>query len=133
MTERKEYNTKQRNAVLSCFEKQPQRSMTAQEVYRQIRQDGVAIGRTTVFRTIASLCEKGRLITLTDLHSTSPTRYQHRGQQKHINVRCSGCGLIAALDCSAVNEFEQHLVLDHGFRLQEEECLLPGLCRDCQQ
>lgn len=135
MSERKPYRTRQRNAVLACFENQPQKLMTAQEVYGQLKAQGLAIGRTTVYRAVAKLCEEGALMAPADLHTpaSSPTRYQHRGEkQKHISVRCSQCGLVAALHCEAVNEFEKHLFIDHGFLLQEAECLLPGLCGDCR-
>lgn len=132
--DRKEYSTRQRNAVLDCFLRQPQSGLTAQEVYQQLRQDGVAIGRTTVYRAINHLCEQGVLIQLPELYSgtDAPKRYQHRGQDTgYISVRCTGCGMIAALKCEAVSAFERHVKEDHGFRLLEEECLLPGLCQDC--
>lgn len=131
MTQTKDYQTRQREAILRCFESQPRRGMTAAEVAQHLQEKGQAVGRTTIYRTIARLLEQGLLISLNE-GSASPLRYQHRGQTRHISVRCSGCGLIAALTCSAVSDFERHLARDHGFRLQEEECLLPGLCAACQ-
>lgn len=132
MPNRRDYRTRQRDTVLSCFTSQPRRSMTAQDVIDFLEQAGQPVGRTTVYRTIALLSEKGQLVAIKDAHGAGPARYQHRGQTRHISVRCSGCGLIAALTCSAVEEFERHLSLDHGFSLQEEECLLPGLCSACK-
>lgn len=132
MSKRKDYRTRQRDIVLNCFIDQPRRSMTAQEVIEHLERIGQPVGRTTVYRTIALLNEKGRLVAVKDTHGTGPARYQHREQTRHISVRCSGCGLIAALTCGAVEAFERHLFLDHGFSLQEEECLLPGLCETCK-
>lgn len=134
-TERKDYSTRQRHAVLACFAEQPQEGLTAQQVYQLLKQQGVRIGRTTVYRAIAFLCESGALIQLSDLHTVTdaPKRYQHKGPDTgHISVRCSQCGLIAPLKCEAVSAFEQHVSQDHGFTLLEEECMLPGLCADCQ-
>ena len=134
--ERREYVTRQRNAVLACFEARPQEGLTAQEVYQLLKQQGVAIGRTTVYRAIAHLCESGALIQLSDLHTVTdaPKRYQHKGPDSgHISVRCTGCGLIAPLKCEAVSAFEQHVSQNHGFTLLEEECMLPGLCADCNE
>ncbi|NLE69914.1 MAG: hypothetical protein GX611_06965 [Clostridiales bacterium] len=133
---RKEYVTRQRNAVLDCFVKRPQEGLTAQEVFQLLRDQGVSIGRTTVYRAIAHLCESGALIQLSDLHTVTdaPKRYQHKGADTgHISVRCSQCGLIAPLKCEAVSAFEQHVSQDHGFTLLEEECMLPGLCAGCQE
>ena len=134
-TERKDYSTRQRHAVLACFAERPQEGLTAQQVYQLLKQQGVRIGRTTVYRAIAHLCESGALIQLSDLHTVTdaPKRYQHKGPDTgHISVRCSQCGLIAPLKCEAVSAFEQHVSQDHGFTLLEEECMLPGLCADCQ-
>lgn len=135
MKQRKDYETRQRDAVLALFKNQPQRGMSAQEAYEQLRASGTAIGRTTVYRTVARLCEAGQLIALGDLRAAggAPKTYQHRGQSRHISVRCSGCGMMAALTCDAVEAFEEHLFADHGFRLEEAECLLNGLCGDCQR
>ncbi|NLM86611.1 MAG: hypothetical protein GX171_07965 [Clostridiales bacterium] len=133
MSERRDYRTRQKDAVLHCFEAQPLRAMTAQEVFDQLNEEGLSIGRTTVYRTVARLSEQGLLLALAQGPVTGPTRYQHRGgKSRSISVRCSGCGLIAGLTCAAVDDFEQHLLNDHGFSLQEDECLLPGLCATCR-
>ncbi|NLW20459.1 MAG: transcriptional repressor [Clostridiales bacterium] len=132
MKPRKTYRTRQRDIVLSCFANQPRRGMTAQEAYEQLLKQGQDIGRATVYRSIALLVAQGQLVALQEAHGAGPARYQHRGNSRHISVRCSGCGLIAALTCGAVDAFERHLYQDHGFRLQEDECLLPGLCSQCQ-
>lgn len=134
MENRKTYNTKQRNAVLACFSSQPRRSMSAQEVYEELSQNQEMIGRTTIYRTIARLVEEGSLFRVKEAGPAAIARYQHRGENpKSISVRCSGCGLIAALTCEAVGEFEAHLEEDHGFVLKENECILPGFCSGCRK
>ena len=133
MNERKDYRTRQRENVLACFSSQPARNMTAAEVYQELTKAGLKTGRTTVYRSIALLYEKGVLISFKDQHQAAPLRFQLREKGgRHIIVRCSGCGMIASLACEAVEAFEKHLSLDHGFTLKEEECLLPGLCIQCQ-
>ena len=108
--------------------------MTAQEVRSELNQKGEAIGRTTIYRTIAKLLEEGLLFRVNELSPAATARYQHRGQYpRNISIRCSSCGLIAALTCEAVNSFERHLSQDHGFTLLGEECILPGLCSGCRK
>ena len=133
MNNRKDYRTRQRENVLACFLTQPGRHMTATEVYRELTESGLKTGRTTVYRCIALLHDKGVLISFKDQHQAAPMRFQLREKgERRIIVRCSGCGMIASLACEAVEVFEKHLSLDHGFTLKEEECLLPGLCSQCQ-
>ena len=131
MADRKDYKTRQRELVLRCFADQPRRSLSAQKVCQCLAQGGHTVGRTTVYRTIARLAQTGLITAIPEGLGTGPARYQHRGQQRHISVRCTGCGTIAELTCRAVTDFEDHLYSDHGFSLQEEECLLPGLCSTC--
>ncbi len=134
MEARKTYNTWQRNAVMACFSNQPQRSMTAQQVCEQLANEGSTIGRTTIYRTIARLVEEGLLFRVNESSPATTARYQHRGQfPRNISVRCNQCGFIAALTCEAVSQFEEHLYVDHGFMLMENECILPGLCSTCRQ
>ena len=134
MSERKDYKTRQRDAVRDCFALQPARSMTADEVYQQLKRRSVPVGRTTVYRAIARLHEQGMLISLTDQHTSPPLRYQFRDiTSRHISVRCSACGVIAALDCEVVNAFERHLSREHGFTLSQSDCVLPGLCSACRK
>lgn len=129
--EPRSYKTRQREAILACFASQPNASLTAAEVHQALLAQGQDIGRTTVYRTVSLLLKAGQLVAVQE--GPAPLRYQHRGQkQQHISVRCQNCGSIADLTCDAVNHFETHLKEDHGFILQEEKCLLPGLCRDCQ-
>lgn len=134
MSGQKMYHTRQRNAVLACFSSQPRRSMTAREVCSQLTRQGEPIGRTTIYRVIAKLLEEGLLFRVNEASPAMTARYQHRGQfPRNISVRCSSCGVIAALTCEAVSEFEEHLSHDHGFTLLENECILPGLCSDCRK
>jgi len=133
MAQRREYRTRQREAVMACFLAEPGRGLTADEVRAELAKVGQAVGRTTVYRTLARLQEQGWLAAFKDASPASPVRYQHRGlSSRHISVRCSGCGMIAALDCEAVTAFEEHLSLEHGFILKEDECLLPGFCNGCR-
>ncbi len=133
MERRKTYNTKQRNAVLAFFKSLPQQSMTAQEAREQLATRGQAIGRTTIYRVIARLLEEGLLFKVNENSPETTARYQYRGLfPRNISVRCNHCGLIAALTCEAVDAFEEHLYHDHGFRLLENECILPGLCSACR-
>lgn len=133
MAQRKEYRTRQRDAVMTCFQAAPGRGLTAEEVRAELAAAGLAVGRTTVYRTLSLLVERGWLSAFKDASPLSPMRYQHRGlSSRHISVRCSGCGMIAALDCEAVTAFEKHLSLEHGFTLKEEDCLLPGFCSGCR-
>lgn len=134
MDGRKKYNTRQRSLVLNCFTSQPQRSMTAQEVCSELNRQGEAVGRTTAYRTIAKLLEEGLLFRVNEASPVSAARYQFRGKNpRNISVRCSSCGLVAALTCEAVGAFEKHLSQDHGFTLLGEECILPGLCSGCRK
>ena len=133
MSERGDYRTRQREAVLGIFLSRPGQAMTAGEVRQALYGQGLRIGRTTVYRCIRLLYERGRLVCIKGGLSAQPASYLHRPRDEHrISVRCSGCGMIAPLSCDAVLEFEEHLHLDHGFTLNEQDCLLPGLCSACQ-
>lgn len=128
------YQTRQREALLACFAAQPRELLTAQQVHALLLEQGEPIGQTTVYRLIARLVAEGRIMEIKNPGGGAAKQYQHLPKSpKHLSVRCFGCGLIAQLDCAAVEAFEKHLELGHGFSLMEGEALLPCICAACKQ
>lgn len=133
MDRAKAYKTRQRQEVLAVFSSSPMDSISAAEVRSTLLSKGVPVGRTTVYRAIERLVQEGRLFALPKARASDPARYQYRASPaKSISIRCSACGLLQPLNCAFTREFETHLQQEHGFALNEGDCLLPGLCDNCQ-
>ena len=95
--------------------------------------EGLAIGKTTVYRAITRLCESGELRRYAPQESRESAHYQlNRCRESHLHIRCVRCGAMEHLHCGEIDLFKEHLSHHHGFSLDEGRTLLYGLCAACQ-
>ena len=99
-------------------------------------QIGIKANTTTVYRYLDKLCSEHVIIKYPDLNSDKAV-YQFSGENQqctdHLHLKCIRCGKVIHLDCHFMEEFKEHLFLDHGFRLQCSGDMLHGLCKDCAE
>ncbi len=132
MLERGRYKTKQQEAILAFFEAGRDRCFTAEEAHAHLGESGMDVGKTTVYRAITRLCEEGVLRRYTPAESGDAACYQFNScQDRHLHIRCRGCGELAHMDCEAVEGFCRHIASHHGFQLDEGQTVLVGLCQQC--
>lgn len=137
MSARGSYQTRQQEAVAWLFENRPDSCLTAEEAYQELEKElsreGLAIGKTTVYRAITRLCESGELRRYAPQESGESAHYQlNRCRESHLHIRCVRCGAMEHLHCGEIDLFKKHLSHHHGFSLDEGRTLLYGLCAACQ-
>ena len=137
MSARGSYQTRQQEAVARLFENRPDSCLTAEEAYQELEKElsreGLAIGKTTVYRAITRLCESGELRRYAPQESGESAHYQlNRCRESHLHIRCVRCGAMEHLHCGEIDLFKEHLSHHHGFSLDEGRTLLYGLCAACQ-
>ncbi|MDD3335599.1 MAG: transcriptional repressor [Eubacteriales bacterium] len=126
------YQTKQQDAVAALFNRRGEECLTAEEAYQALSARGLEIGKTTVYRAIARLCEEGALRRYAPQDSGDAARYQlNPCRESHLHIRCVQCGALAHLHCEEAEAFKKHLTLHHGFELDEGQTVLSGLCEQC--
>ncbi len=132
MQERGPYQTKQQKAVLAFFEAQQDLCFTAEEAYLHLQGLHLEVGKTTVYRAVARLCETGVLRRYVPAGSGDAACYQFNPcRDNHLHIRCSACGELAHMDCQEVTEFCRHIAIHHGFVLNEGQTVLVGFCQAC--
>lgn len=133
MSQRGSYQTRQQEALEALFSKRTEECLTAEEAYQALIASGLDIGKTTVYRAIARLCQTGRLRKYVSHDSGGAARFQYNPcQESHLHIRCVHCGALAHLHCHEVEAFSQHLSCHHGFTLDEGQTILYGCCENCQ-
>jgi len=133
MSQRGSYQTRQQEAIEGLFARRTNECMTAEEAHQALIANGLDIGKTTVYRAIARLCQTGRLRKYAAPSSGEAARFQYNPcQESHLHIRCVHCGALAHLHCEEVEAFTQHLSCHHGFTLDEGQTILYGCCESCQ-
>ena len=133
MSQRGSYQTRQQEAIEGLFSDRPEDCLTADDAYHALRENGLEIGKTTVYRVITRLCQSGRLRRYVPHDSGQAAMFQYNPcQESHLHIRCIHCGALAHLHCEEVDAFSRHLTQHHGFTLDEGQTILYGCCQNCQ-
>jgi Fur family ferric uptake transcriptional regulator len=123
--------TPQRRAVLKTFARS-WHHLTPAEIYEKVRREYPSIGLVTVYRTLEILVELG-LICEVNPEGSSRSYLTKRESGHHHHLVCSGCGAVVEFTTYALNELEQRLSRDFGFRIKDHLLEFKGLCPACQK
>ena len=125
------YDTGREQALLSLLKASGEQGLTLPEICDALTPDGK--GKSTIFRLLAALTEKGSIRKLPDARGRHFI-YQYTEAshcRTHLHLKCVGCGRfihltehLSRLLCDAVAD-EGHFALD------EEKTLLYGRCEAC--
>lgn len=134
----KEYglkNTPGRQAVLEVLARAEQ-PVTAEEVYRRLLAEDRGEDKkprcaclSTVYRTLATLAEKGLLLRGAGQDGTMA--YQLRDSRHRHYLICTGCGSTVPIPGCPLASLEQTLGAQTGFAITGHNLELYGLCPRC--
>ena len=121
--------THQRRAILNALEFAPG-PLTPQEVLEQASKEHESLGIATVYRNLNSLEEQGEIVAVHLPNDT--TRYEPAGRGHHHHFRCEQCEQVFELSAKCPVAILEGVTLPGGFKVQNHELTLYGLCPDCQ-
>jgi Fur family transcriptional regulator, ferric uptake regulator len=121
--------TSQRRAVLDVITNS-QEHLTPAAIHRKVNQDNSQIGLVTVYRTLQKLLELGLICRVqgpgkSQSYTLSPSGHHH-------HVICSECGAVADFTDCSLEELEQRLSEETGFKIEGHLLQFTGICDDCR-
>lgn len=135
MTEKQNYNTKARRFILEYLESCGDTTVSAADILQYLKGLSVSVNLTTVYRYLNKLTREKRLVKIVDEKGNKAV-YQLVGHKKscdeHIHIQCSNCGKLVHLDCGFMDDFKNHILKEHGFKLKCSGSVLYGLCAECR-
>lgn len=134
MAKRETYRTKASLEIMNYLEKNSVRTVSADDILRDLREKKLQISRATVYRQLEKLCQ-ARVVLKYVAEKGEKAVYQlesaGRRCQEHLHLKCVNCGKILHMDCDFMDEVTEHLQSSHEFRLQCEGSVLYGECGEC--
>jgi Fur family ferric uptake transcriptional regulator len=134
MPRTKGYNTKARQEILDYLKKCWASTVSAAEILQHLKDNGMSVNPTTVYRYLDKLCSDHIIIKYATVKGKKSV-YQLSGPgqhcSEHLHLKCVRCGRIIHLDCGFMDELKNHLQGQHNFQLQCEGNMLYGVCNDC--
>lgn len=120
-----------RNAVVALLDAQSC-AVTAQQIDEQLRAQGRAVGRASVYR-ILELLTTLRLVQRIDVGQgiARYERHQPDGDHHH-HLVCDRCGQIAPFEDPKLEQAIERVSERLSFAVAEHDVVLHGACRDCR-
>ena len=131
---KKNYRTRQQEALEEYFRTNPDSCVTADEIYLYFMNSGEKIGKATIYRCLDRMVENGEIKKfLSD--GGEGAMYQlidgAGGCDRHFHLKCTCCGAVIHMDCEFMDEFERHIMEHHNFRVDNGRTIIYGLCGSC--
>ena len=130
------YKTRQREDLIHYLSSVQGTHITAADVCDHLKEQGIKIGQSTVYRQLERLVDEG-VLSKYIIDANSPACFEYIGEE-HIgsgdpcyHLKCEKCGRLIHLHCEEMQEFMGHLYAEHGFQLDPRRTVLYGLCEDC--
>ena len=133
-----QYRTHQRDELLTAMQKIPAGHFTAQDLYAYLKQNGSAIGTTTVYRQLEKMVDEG-LVNKYLIDGSSPACFEYAGEECEeeqtpcYHCKCENCGKLIHLHCDEVAFMQTHLYEEHRFSLDPRRTVFYGLCEACMK
>jgi Fur family ferric uptake transcriptional regulator len=121
--------TRQRLEVLLELSRERD-DITAQELWRRLRQRDSQTGLATVYRTLALLADKGVVDTLS--HHGTELCYRLCTESHHHHLVCSSCHRVVEVEQCGLGNWLDTVTAQHGFVATDHRVEITGLCRACR-
>lgn len=122
-------STRQRRALVAALEGS-QEFRSAQDLHRELRDQGDAVGLATVYRGLQALVEAGEVDVVKPDGTEAAYRLCGRAQHHH-HLVCRRCSRTVEVSGPAVEQWADEVARQHGYVAVDHTLELFGTCPDC--
>ncbi len=128
----KGYKTKQKESIYNYIKENKVESFTVDELSKLLNESGISVGKTTVYRFLEALADKGEIKKLkTDDKKSTSYEILNDGCNDHYHLKCVDCGKLIHADCEILNELANHFINEHNFTVDNKKTVIYGKCEKC--
>ncbi len=129
------YNTKQKQIITELLKDNSNRSLTSDEILFMLNKKD-NISKATLYRHLDLLVQNYEVRKFYN-SKLGRSQYQYADLEStcssHLHLRCSKCGKLIHLDCDETTKFINHINSNHGFRIDNLNTVINGVCSECQK
>ena len=131
---RNNYNTRQRQLILSCLKRNKAKHITAEKIFEFLNDLGNPVGQTTIYRNLNKMEKEGLVLKYVPAQGLGAC-YQYVGDgdtpPSFYHLICVDCGQMIHLKCDYMDELKEHMRDHHSFNLDSKKTVLYGRCDEC--
>jgi len=121
-------STRQRDEIANWFFEH-KGHLSADQIYRQVKEVVPGIGFSTVYRTMKLLVEAG---LVSERHFGDGEALYENVSGHHDHCICTKCGRIAEFEDDAIEALQKKVADKQGFLLTSHKMELYGICAACR-
>ncbi len=123
-------STRSRCAILDILKQD--KPVSADEVYIELKNKGLSLNMSTVYRTLDTLTEKN-LVTKLNIIGESKALYELRTIGHRHYLVCLGCKKTWPVNGCPLEEYERELAGKTDFLIEGHRLDIYGYCPDCRK
>ncbi|NLV76308.1 MAG: transcriptional repressor [Tissierellia bacterium] len=126
--------TTQRRAILDVIVENQDKHLSPEEIYDIVKKKYPEIGIATVYRTL-QLLEKLNIIyrlNFDDGYNRYELNYDSENHHHH-HLICLKCGKVMEVKLDLLENLENEIENENGFKIVDHNVKFFGYCADCQQ
>jgi Fur family ferric uptake transcriptional regulator len=125
--------TEQRRLIVGIIQDSP-RHLDAATLLQMARKQDPTIDRSTVYRTISMLKNRGLIDELDLMHIEGEKHYYEvKTNREHCHMACFRCGAIMEYTSSAFEKLKEDIAAQSGFQIRVVRLEVGGFCRKCRK
>jgi len=124
--------TPPRLKVLQLLRHGAQRHWSADELFRQLGDDGDDVGLATVYRVLAQL-EQARIVRRSSFEHGGKAVFEIDDGPHHDHLVCVVCGVVEEFVDPAIERRQEAVAAARGFSLSMHQLAMFGRCAACAQ
>ena len=115
--------------ILDLFENSEDRHMSAEDVYKKLLAEDADIGLATIYRVLTQFEQAGILVR--HHFETGKAVYELNQGGHHDHMVCFRCGQVTEFFDPQIEELQNRIAAEHGFKIKDHSLYLYGECSAC--
>lgn len=132
---KQEYKTKNRILILEYLMKEKEHTISIADIYDYLKEQGKEVNISTIYRYLDKLVARGQVMKYQQEDGKKAV-FQYVEEDschEHLHMQCVKCGRMIHLNCEFMKEISEHMEQHHHFRLQCQNSILYGICKECEK
>ncbi len=124
--------TPQRKIILEIFTKNPEKHLSAEDVYGIVKQTHPEIGMATIYRTLDLFAELKVLQKMDFGDGRARYEFYEADVHHHHHLICKKCGTVAEFEDDLLETLETAIEKKSGFQIVDHQLKFYGYCKKCR-
>jgi Fur family transcriptional regulator, ferric uptake regulator len=116
--------------IMQILETAPDRHMSAEDVYKALRDADEDVGLATVYRVLTQFETAG--LVMRHHFEGGHSVFEMSSDHHHDHIVCTKCGRVEEFMDDVIEERQKSVAKHHGFTVSDHSLYIYGLCKDCQ-